>query len=121
MECYIFWRNIIFFSINQHGFLLGLGSEDSLYNYPTQYSSTIFLDVSKSFGSVNHSTLIEKLFRYGFKGKLLNWFRSYLLNRTKVVKIQNVRSYTRMVFWKISKGNILKPALFLIYINAGNL
>ena len=36
----------------------------------------VYLDMSKASDKVNHSTTIDKLKSYGFKGALLSWFKS---------------------------------------------
>ncbi|XP_025266566.1 uncharacterized protein LOC112638673 [Camponotus floridanus] len=46
----------------------------------------IFLDLKRAFETVNRTRLLEKLDQYGMKGRVLEWFRTYLSNRTQQVK-----------------------------------
>ncbi|VDI05871.1 Hypothetical predicted protein [Mytilus galloprovincialis] len=47
----------------------------------------IFCDVSKAFDRVWHMGLLYKLRKYGIKGNLLNWFKSYLSDRQQRVGV----------------------------------
>ena len=42
----------------------------------------ISLDFSKAFDTVNHSKLIYMLYHYGIRDNALEWFRSYLSDRS---------------------------------------
>ena len=46
-----------------------------------QFILGVFIDLSKAFGTVIHSILLNKLELYEIKGKCLDWFISYLKDR----------------------------------------
>ena len=77
----------------------------------------LFLDFSKAFDTVNHNILLNKLNKYGVRGVVLDWFKSYLQNRLQYVKIGNIESELLNVVCGIPQGSTLGPLLFLLYIN----
>ena len=63
------------------------------------HAGSIFLDFSEAFDTVNHEILLRKLHKYGVRGKAdLDWFTTFLANRTQYVKLGNVESNFLRVF-----------------------
>ena len=79
--------------------------------------SSFFLDFSKAFDCVDHGILLAKLYAYGIRGFVYNWFKSYLSNRKQYVNINNSNSCIRILTHGVPQGSVLGPLLFLIFIN----
>lgn len=111
----------------QFGFRRGRNTEDAIAEVTDFIVSgfneglktlAVFLDLSKAFDTVKHHILLEKLKNYGIRGSAQNLFRTYLENRTQVVKIGNSASSARRVECGVPQGTVLGPILFLIYVNS---
>ena len=67
--------------------------------------------------TVDHKILIDKLFKYGIKGKEREWFKSYLSGRKQFCSVNGQRSKTEGVLCGIPQGSCLGPLLFIVYLN----
>jgi len=82
------------------------------------FTCGIFLDFKKAFDRVNNTILLDKLHRYGIRGIVLEWFTSYLANRTQTTHIDKDHiSSKNNSLTGVSQGSVLGPLLFLIYNN----
>jgi hypothetical protein len=53
--------------------------------------------------------------KFGIKGDALNWFRSYLSDRSQAVYVNGATSDSYDVFCGVPLGSVLGPILYQIY------
>ena len=85
--------------------------------YDGEYVLGVFLDFSKAFDTVNHDILLHKLYAYGIRGVAHDWMKSYLSSRVQYVVYNDVESIKNDIMYGVPQGSILRPLLFLLYIN----
>ena len=117
---------------SQYGFRAGHSCENAIGDLVShvlknqqqnKYTTSLFLDLSKAFDTLNHDLLLQKLEIYGVRGTALNWFCSYLSGRKLRVKIKSndgcTNNYSKWHDYThgTPQGSCLGPLLFLVFCN----
>ena len=84
---------------------------------PTVDVRGVLLDLSKAFDKVWHDGIFFKLKAYGVEGKLLSLLKNDPENREQRAVLNGQTSEWRKIMSGLTKGSVLGPLLFLIYIN----
>ena len=76
----------------------------------------VLLDLSASFGTVNHQVLLKRLEScFGRSGTALHWFKSYLDGRSQRICVEGCYSKKFRLQHGVPQGSCLGPLLFTIY------
>ena len=78
---------------------------------------SVFRDLSKAFGVIDHNIMFAKVEYYRFRGIVKKIVSDYLSNRIQFVEFENYKSNTRNIECGVPQGSILGPLLYLIYVN----
>jgi ribonucleases P/MRP protein subunit RPP40 len=74
----------------------------------------IYLDLQKAFDTVNHEILLYKMFNYGIRGVVHEWFESYLSDRQQFTVVASAHLGLAKITGGVSQGSVLGPLLFLL-------
>ena len=74
---------------------------------------SVFIDLSKAFDTLDHNILMKKLHYYGIQDTCLNWFRSYLTNRTQYTIFKDSQSIPLTIKTGVPQGSVLGPSYSL--------
>ena len=76
----------------------------------------ILLDLSAAFDTVDHTILCTFLENHiGLGGHALDFFKSYLADRTQCVSVKGVMSEMNRLIYGVPQGSVLGPIEFCIY------
>ena len=77
----------------------------------------LLLDLEKAIDTVDHNIYLQKLEKYGIKGNILNWGKSYSSCRKQYVLYNSCKSDIKLITHGVPQGSILGPLRFILYIN----
>ena len=111
---------------SQYGFREKHSTEHALIDIVNQIQSHfdkgmlscgVFIDLKKAFDTIDHCILLQKLYHYGIRGIINDWFRSYLTDRVQSTQIGSEVSTKLTTACRVPQGSVLGPLLFLLYVN----
>ena len=77
----------------------------------------IYIDLSKAFYTLDHTTLLEKLQHYGIRDSELQLIKNYLSNIYLLTEVNEYKSKPLKINTGVPQGAVLWPLSFLLYIN----
>jgi retron-type reverse transcriptase len=84
---------------------------------PASRTATVSLDISKSFDSISHDLLLEKISTTTLHSNIIRWLLTYLRGRTAVCLFQGVTSSQWTCHSGVPQGLVLSPYLFSFFIS----
>ena len=90
---------------------------NSLYLCKWENKLDLILLDYKAFDKVAHEKRLLKLNHYGVRGDILNWIKDFLDNGKQEVVLNRINSDIIPVSSDVPQGSVLRPILFLAYIN----
>ena len=76
----------------------------------------VLLDLSAAFDTIDHQILLDRLnIIFVLSGCVLDWFKSYLTNRTQCISVNNSLFDSATISYRVPRGSILGSLLYTIY------
>ena len=113
------------FTNKQHGFRPRRSTSSALINFSDgiltnvdkgNLCGAVFLDLAKAFDTVDHQILTKKLQWVGVCNNDIQWFISYLHDRSQRTVCSQQLSDSLPVAAGVPQGSILRPLLFILMI-----
>jgi len=89
---------------------------DVIRNIDKNMTIMVLLDLSAAFDTVDHNILLNVLAgKFGVKSVALDWFKSYLHDRTANVVINTAHSHINDLKFGVPQGSCAGPVLYTMY------
>ena len=82
----------------------------------SSYVRCLLIDFSKSFDSVDHLKLVNRLKQYGLSHSIITWIVLFLADRSQYTKVGGNLSRFQFINCSIVQGSGIGPCLFIIMI-----
>ena len=115
------------FHENHHGSLAGRSTATALIQLVdmwleaaenTELSAALLIDQSAAYDLVDHKILLQKLKVYNFHDDSIQWFQSYLSERSQIVQVESKQSEPILLEdHAVPQGSILGGLIFIIFSN----
>ena len=119
-------KHIGFINKHQSGFRKAKSTDDHLFRLSQSIMESFnrgehvvaaFLDVEKTFDNIWHNGLRFKIFQLDHPTKLRRWLSDFLVGRLIQVNVNNFLSNQINPKAGVLQGSVLRPLLFVIYVN----
>ena len=77
----------------------------------------VFIDFKKAIDCVQHPILLEKLERMNLDESVVNWVKSYLMDRQQRVYANNLYSSYQTITQGVPQGSVLGQLFYIVYAN----
>ena len=86
-----------------------------ILNKPATSTHALFLDLKKTFDTVDHSILLEKLWIMRYRGPINTLLKIYLANIEQKIRWWDTESWFLHLGVVLPQGSILRPLQFILY------
>ena len=80
-------------------------------------NGVIFIDLKKTFDTIEHDFVIQKLVKYGLDQNFVSCFTSYLSSTRQQCSVNGQLSTASQITCGVPQGSLVGPLFFLLYIN----